>query len=289
MSAGDTPSQVEEPGVENGESKPVELVVVASQELDAEALKRELKRHAGDREVRTRIVFPALTESPLRHAMGDVDDAIESADARAQAQLEKLQDSDVDVEVSVGDSDPLIALEDALRASRADEVLIVTRREEDAAWLEDDLFERARGREHPELTHLVVDERSRVKQVEHVEAGRGEPEDLEADPSSGNLPRYSVRDISGIVVAIVGTVALAAIAADCPGRVGHDFGSSTACNIELLIAGGLALINVAHVIGLMLFAAQRHHGPAAEFFSRFSLIGTPLGIVAAVIISATAS
>ncbi len=149
-----------------------------------------------------------------------------------------------DVEASIGDSDPVIALQDGIRAFSPDEVLIVTRPDEEAGWLEDDFFERAQAGEHPPMTHVVIGEDKRVEEVEEVDAGPGDPKETEADPDSRNLPRYSTRDIAGIVVAVAGSIALIAIAAACPGRIAESGGTDTACTIELLIAGAISLINV---------------------------------------------
>ena len=41
------------------------------------------------------------------------------------------------VEAEAGDSDPLLAVEDALRTFCADEIIVVTRMGEDASWLEE--------------------------------------------------------------------------------------------------------------------------------------------------------
>jgi hypothetical protein len=50
-----------------------------------------------------------------------------------------------------------------------------------------------------------------------------------------------------------------------------------------MIAGALALINVAHVVGLTLFQAGPYRGGWRDFFARLSLYGTPLAIVASVL------
>jgi hypothetical protein len=46
-----------------------------------------------------------------------------------------------------------------------------------------------------------------------------------------------------------------------------------------MIAGGMGLINLAHVVGLTLFQAGPHRGGARDFFALLSLYGTPLAIV----------
>jgi hypothetical protein len=51
---------------------------------------------------------------------------------------------------SAGDSDPLLAAEDALREFAADELVIVTHPDEEASWLEE-----GKGREIAESLHGV--------------------------------------------------------------------------------------------------------------------------------------
>jgi hypothetical protein len=60
------------------------------------------------------------------------------------------------VESTTGDVDPLLAIEDALREFPADEIVVVTRPEEDASWLESGSGEEAKERFPVPVTHLVV-------------------------------------------------------------------------------------------------------------------------------------
>src|SRR4051794_38493942 len=139
---------------EGGEAR---ILVVATEELSGDELAKLLSEHAGDGEPEIRVLAPAVTESPLRHAFGDVDEAIEHARQRLDRSLEHVRDHGIDVSGSVGDSDPVIAIEDQLAEFDADEIVIVTRPETEAAWLEGDLFERARRKFEPPITHLTVE------------------------------------------------------------------------------------------------------------------------------------
>ncbi len=285
--AGQRP-ELAEPGVRDRTAEAgYHLLIVASQPLPGEDLKREVETHTGGGDPKVRIIFPAFTGSPLHHAMGDVDEAIAISSKRVDEQLRETSGLSWDVETSIGDSDPVIALQDGIRAFSPDEVLIVTRPDEQAGWLEDDFFERAQAGEHPPMTHVVVGEDKQVEEVEKVDAGPGNPKEIEAVPDSRNMPRYSTRDVAGIVVAIGGSIALIAIAAACPGRIAESGGTDTACTIELLIAGAISLINLAHVVGLVFFTATRYRGGWERFFSWFSLVGTPVAIAACLLISAT--
>ncbi|HWM64057.1 MAG TPA: hypothetical protein VNP96_08750, partial [Solirubrobacterales bacterium] len=57
-----------------------------------------------------------------------------------------------------------------------------------------------------------------------------------------------------------------------------------ACAASILIAMFLALINLAHVVGLFLFQSVGYQGIWNRFFSRLSLIGTPTAIVAVLLL-----
>ncbi|HEY8502649.1 MAG TPA: hypothetical protein VIL21_08185, partial [Solirubrobacterales bacterium] len=46
----------------------------------------------------------------------------------------------------------------------------------------------------------------------------------------------------------------------------------------ILIAIGIALANLAHVVGLTLFEAIRYRGGFAKFFRSLALVATPLAI-----------
>ena len=63
-----------------------------------------------------------------------------------------------DVESRVGDSDPVKAIEDALRTFPADELIVVTLADEDAGWLEKGSGEKALNRFSLPVTHLFVDD-----------------------------------------------------------------------------------------------------------------------------------
>jgi hypothetical protein len=58
------------------------------------------------------------------------------------------------------------------------------------------------------------------------------------------------------------------------------------CAARALIAGALGLVNLAHVVGLMLFQTVRYRGFWRNFFAEVSLYGTLAGIVASLLIRA---
>jgi len=96
-----------------------------------------------------RVVVPMVRQSRLQWLTNADDDARDQAEGAA-AQLGRALPS-TKTESTAGDSDPLLAVEDALREFAADEVVIVTRPDEEASWLED-----GKGREIAEKLHGVT-------------------------------------------------------------------------------------------------------------------------------------
>jgi hypothetical protein len=79
-------------------------------------------------------------------------------------------------------------------------------------------------------------------------------------------------DLVGIAVAVVGTVALIMIALASAGGEHGQYGPVTIARI--LIATGVLLINMAHIVGIFFFESVDYHGPFQRFFARVSLYGT---------------
>jgi len=101
------------------------------------------------------VVAPASDISRLDWLTNAEDDARTEAGERAD-ELAEATPTD-DVEVRVGDSNPVKAIEDALRTFPADELIVVTLPDEDAAWLEKGSAEAALNRFSLPVTHLVVE------------------------------------------------------------------------------------------------------------------------------------
>jgi hypothetical protein len=102
------------------------------------------------------VVVPALT-SPVRHWTSDVDGARSAAETRLQTSVARLTSSGLSVRGQIGDQDPMVAIEDALRTFGADEIVISTHPAGRSHWLEQDLIGRARARFALPITHVVTD------------------------------------------------------------------------------------------------------------------------------------
>jgi hypothetical protein len=136
------------------------VLVVASQTATSMALISELCDRAGREPVRFHLVVPALN-SRLRHWLSDVDDAVSSARRRVDEAMSALESHGLAGGAEVGDSVPLLAIEDALSQFAADEIVISTLPQGRSHWLEQGLVERARARFGVPVLHVVADEPSR--------------------------------------------------------------------------------------------------------------------------------
>lgn len=102
------------------------------------------------------IVAPALN-SRLRHWLSDDAAARRSAIERVMDCVDRLADAGVAAEGTIGDPDPLQAIEDAIGSFRADRMIIATHPEGSSNWLARDLLLRAERRFDLPLTHVVVE------------------------------------------------------------------------------------------------------------------------------------
>ena len=133
---------------------PRRLLVVATASVPAADLRTSVRAHAGE-DAEMLVVAPASGISRLDWLTNAEDDARTDAAERAD-ELAEATPTD-DVESRVGDSDPVKAIEDALRTFPADEVILVTLPDEDGAWLEKGSAETAFNRFSLPVTHLVVE------------------------------------------------------------------------------------------------------------------------------------
>src|SRR5262249_27248588 len=115
-------------------------------------------------------------------------------------------------------------------------------------------------------------------------AGRGTHDPTEGrEVGSAYLPGLSRADFAGMVAGIFGTIACAILAAAVTAESGSVTGRPAAA---ILIAIGIALANMAHVVGLTLMESRRYRGGFAKFFRSLALVGTPLAVVVLVLLLA---
>ena len=133
--------------------------MVANETVSGRALLNEIERRcAAHPRSEILVVVPALTSSRLEHLAHDVDGAIVEARERLDRSLATMRAAGLSARGEVGDHhDPNVAIEDALRAFAADEVIVSTHPPQRSKWLERGVVERARKEIPLPVTHVVVD------------------------------------------------------------------------------------------------------------------------------------
>ena len=123
-------------------SPPERILLVANRTCPCHEL-HEILEKRGAPGARVVIVAPALN-GRLAHAVSDTDGAFADARARLATAVEHLGDAGIEAEGIVGDSNPMVAIEDVLAQFRADEIVISSWPPGRSNWLEKNLVENAR-------------------------------------------------------------------------------------------------------------------------------------------------
>jgi hypothetical protein len=133
------------------------VLVVANETVGGGALLEEIRGRCHGRRCEILVVTPALTGSRASHWASDIDEAIELARQRMELSLIAIRELGLPARGEIGDSDPNVAIEDALRVFPADEIVISTHPPHRSRWLEHGVVERARNEIDLPITHVVVD------------------------------------------------------------------------------------------------------------------------------------
>lgn len=132
------------------------VLVIATDAVEGVGLIGELGGRRAD-ELEVAVVAPVVEQSAVKHAAGDLEPARESAERRFAARLTELRRSGVSAFGMLGDTDPLLAAEDALKSFPAEEVLIFERPDDQSRWFEDGLFERAQETLDPPIRMVTIE------------------------------------------------------------------------------------------------------------------------------------
>jgi len=132
------------------------ILVVANETLSGAPLLAEIGYRARGYHADVLVVAPALS-SHVRYWASDVDGGRAHAQERLDASLAALGTVGIRARGEIGDSDPLQAMEDALRTFGADEIIVSTHPPGRSNWLERDVVAHARERFAVPITHVVVD------------------------------------------------------------------------------------------------------------------------------------
>lgn len=254
------------------------LLAIATDPIRSPEAIEQIRSRAGEGAA-VRLVAPAVEPTVFRHTLGDVDEATRRAGQVVESSVDALRRAGLQASGAVGDPDPVLAAEDALREEPADQIVIFEHEADQARWFEDGLFERAREHLDPPLSLVLLHDDAdgaHVVGVEDAAAGTADPQQRELQ-LGGNLPNFSRGDLAGMVIGVVGTIVVVVLAAAAAASGSGPEAGWKAVAIGVAIA--TALVNMAHVVGLTLFESVRYRGGFERFFRTLALLGTPLAIL----------
>jgi len=131
------------------------ILALVSEPVSADALKSAVGDGAGADRAEVLVVAPALN-SRWRFWLDDPDEAISRADEVQQETVERLEEGGIDAAGDTGESDPLLALQDALQTFPADEIVLFTHEGGQRNWLEEGIVEKAEQRFDAPVRHLTI-------------------------------------------------------------------------------------------------------------------------------------
>jgi hypothetical protein len=132
----------------------VKLLVLTPEPVDADALRSVLGEEVEGAEVL--VISPATNQSKLAFWVSDPDEAIAEAEAAQEETVERLEEAGIDAAGDTGESEPALALQDALATFAADRIVIFSHPEGDRDYREDDGLADAEARFGIPVTHAVI-------------------------------------------------------------------------------------------------------------------------------------
>jgi nucleotide-binding universal stress UspA family protein len=132
----------------------VRLLVVTPEPIDAAALRTTLGAEVEGAEVL--VVTPAGNRSKVAFWVSDSDEAIAEAEAAQEETVERLEEDGVDAFGESGESEPAVAIQDALATFKADRIVIFSHPDGDRDYREDDGLADAEQRFGIPVTHALI-------------------------------------------------------------------------------------------------------------------------------------
>ena len=130
----------------------MKLLVVTPEPVDANLLRSTLGDEVEGAEVL--VVSPATNRSKLAFWVSDPDEAIHEAEVAQVETVERLEEEGIDAAGDTGESEPVVAIQDALATFPADRILIFSHPDKD--YREDRDLEDAEQRFGVPVTHAQI-------------------------------------------------------------------------------------------------------------------------------------
>jgi hypothetical protein len=132
----------------------VKLLVVTPEPVDADMLRGAMGDEVRGAEVL--VISPATNRSKVAFWVSDSDEAIAEAEQAQQESVERLEEEGVDAAGDTGDSEPAVAIQDALATFPADRIVLVSHVGSDLDYREDTGLADAERRFGVPVTHLEI-------------------------------------------------------------------------------------------------------------------------------------
>ena len=132
----------------------MKLLVVTPEPVDANALRTSLGEDVEGAEVL--VVSPAGNRSKVAFWVSDSDEAIAGADAAQEETVERLEEEGIDAAGDTGESEPAVAIQDALATFKADRIVVFSHPEGDRDYREDDGLAGAQERFGVPVEHALI-------------------------------------------------------------------------------------------------------------------------------------
>ena len=132
------------------------VLVVANETIGREELVSAIGTRALAEKTTFLVVAPAVTSS-LKAWANDEDPARAAAQERLDEMLARLASAGIDAKGQIGDSDPLVAIEDAVHTFHPDEIVISTHPPGQSSWHEKGVVASAAARFDVPVSHVVVE------------------------------------------------------------------------------------------------------------------------------------
>lgn len=134
----------------------MKLLVLATEPVTADDVRAALPGDDTVDGAQVLVVAPAVNQSPVAFWVSDSDEAIGEAESVAERTAAALRERGAQARATTGESEPLLALQDALATFPADRILVVVRGEEERArYREQDVVGEAERRFGVPVTELA--------------------------------------------------------------------------------------------------------------------------------------
>jgi nucleotide-binding universal stress UspA family protein len=130
----------------------VKLLVVTPEPIDARLLRATLGEEVEGAEVL--VISPATNRSPVAFWVSDSDEAIQEAENAQEETVERLEEEGIDAAGDTGESEPAVAIQDALATFAADRIVVFSH--PDLDYREDQALGELEDRFGVPVTHAEI-------------------------------------------------------------------------------------------------------------------------------------